>query len=51
MVLATPFVGREASVYLTAGILLGIGLVLWFVNRVIKGKTDDVDAERLVSAE
>ena len=51
VVLATPFVGREASVYVTAGILLGIGLVLWFVNRMIMGKTDDVDAERLVSTE
>lgn len=49
--LATPFVGREGSVYLTAGILLGIGLLLWFVNRAIVGKPDHVDAERLARTE
>jgi amino acid transporter len=47
VVLASPFVGREASVYLTTAILLGIGLVLWVVNRAIVGKPDKVDAERL----
>ena len=35
LVLASPFVGREASVYLTAGILIGIGVLLWFVNRAV----------------
>ncbi len=50
-VLATPLVGREGSVYLTAGILLGIGLLLWFVNRAIVGKPDEVDAERLARTE
>lgn len=37
VVLASPFVGREATVYLTAAVLLGIGVVLWFVNRVLVG--------------
>ena len=47
VVLASPFVGREASVYLTTAVLLGIGLVLWFVNRAIVGKPGEVHAERL----
>jgi amino acid transporter len=51
VVLASPFVGREATVYLTAGILLGIGVLLWFVNRALVGKPDDLDAERLARAE
>ena len=25
----------------------GVGLVLWFVNRAIVGKPDEVDAERI----
>ncbi len=51
VVLATPFVGREGSVYLTAGALLALGLLLWFVNRAIVGKTGEVDAERLARSE
>jgi amino acid transporter len=51
VVLASPVVGREASVYLTAGVLLGIGLLLWFVNRALVGKPDELDAERLARAE
>lgn len=50
VVLASPFVGREGSVYLTAGILLAIGVVLWFVNRAIVGRSPDVDPERLADA-
>lgn len=33
LVLASPVVGRDASVYLRAGVLLAIGVVLWFANR------------------
>ncbi len=51
LVLASPIGGREASVYLTAGVLVGIGVVLWFVNRAIVGKSADIDAERLSRAE
>jgi len=46
VVLASPFVGREGSVYLTAGILLGIGVLLWFVNRAVVGSAADVEEER-----
>ena len=51
VVLATPFVGREGSVYLIAGILLAIGVVLWFVNRAFVGKPGELDAEALARAE
>jgi amino acid transporter len=51
VVLASPFVGREGSVYLTAGILLGIGVLLWLVNRTLVGKPGEVDADRLARAE
>jgi APA family basic amino acid/polyamine antiporter len=50
VVLASPFVGREGTVYLTAAILLGIGVVLWFVNQAFMGKSEDIDVERLVDA-
>jgi amino acid transporter len=51
VVLASPFVGRESSVYLTAGVLLGIGVLLWFVNRAIVGKPGQLDAERMARVE
>jgi len=46
-VLASPFVGREASVYLTAAILLGIGVLLWFANRAFIRKSTETDEEEL----
>jgi APA family basic amino acid/polyamine antiporter len=51
VVLATPVVGRDGSVYAIAGVLIGIGVLLWFVNRAFVGKQDDIDAERLAAAE
>ncbi|MGJ6960430.1 APC family permease [Streptosporangium sp. G11] len=33
-VLALPVTGRSGDVYLRAGVLLAIGVVLWFVNRL-----------------
>jgi amino acid transporter len=47
VVLASPFVGRDGSVYVTAGILVGIGVLLWFVNRAIVGKPAEIEGERL----
>ncbi|MFE3451684.1 APC family permease [Nonomuraea sp. NPDC059194] len=32
IVLASPLTGRPGAVYVTAGVLLGIGLLLWVVN-------------------
>jgi basic amino acid/polyamine antiporter, APA family len=40
-VLATPLGGHDATVYLTAGGLLVVGLLLWLLNRVL---TPDADA-------
>jgi amino acid transporter len=45
--LATPIAGRDPAIYLTAAILLGVGAVLWGINRLVVGKVD-FDAENLV---
>ncbi|MFI0355595.1 APC family permease [Actinomadura sp. 9N407] len=45
--LAMPITGRGAEVYLRAAILLVIGLALWFVNRLIVGRTGSFDPSRL----
>ncbi|MFD0887106.1 APC family permease [Streptosporangium algeriense] len=34
LVLALPITGRGADVYVRAGLLLAVGVVLWFVNRL-----------------
>ncbi|RMI06713.1 APC family permease [Cellulomonas triticagri] len=46
LVLASPLTGREGGVYLRAAVLLGIGVVLYVVNRLVVGKVD-TDAERV----
>ncbi len=38
--LASPLSGRDPSQYLLAGALLVIGVVLWFVNRLVVGRVD-----------
>lgn len=43
LVLASPLTGREGSVYLRAGVLLAIGVVLYLVNRLVAGKVDMAD--------
>ena len=49
--LATPWAGRPAEQYRIAGILLAIGVVLWFVtvlvNRRTGGQTPSFDPEHL----
>ncbi|WP_282947284.1 APC family permease [Cellulomonas endometrii] len=40
LVLASPLTGREGSVYLRALVLLGIGVVLYVVNRVVTGRAE-----------
>ncbi|GLW12377.1 amino acid permease [Microtetraspora sp. NBRC 13810] len=37
LLLALPITGRDGLVYLRAGILLAIGVLLWFVNRLATG--------------
>ena len=43
LVLASPLTGREGSVYLRAGVLLAIGVVLYLVNRMVGGRANGVD--------
>ena len=40
LVLASPITGRDADVYLRAGLLLAVGVVLYVINRLIVGKVD-----------
>jgi APA family basic amino acid/polyamine antiporter len=42
--LALPITGRDASVYIRVGVLVGIGVVLWFVNRLFVRKGREIDA-------
>lgn len=49
LVLASPITGRPGRVYLIAGILVGIGGLLWGINRLVAGKpTTELDPEKLV---
>ena len=49
LVLASPITGRPGRVYMVAGILVGIGALLWGINRLVTGKrVADIDAENLV---
>jgi basic amino acid/polyamine antiporter, APA family len=43
LALASPLTGRESGIYLRAAILLAIGIVIWFVNRLVVGRVDDFD--------
>lgn len=48
LVLASPIVGRAPRVYLVAGILIGIGVALWGLNRLVTGrKITELDPEKL----
>jgi amino acid transporter len=48
LVLASPLTGRAPRVYLVAAILVGIGAVLWGINRLIAGPPDtELDATNL----
>jgi hypothetical protein len=38
---------QEAEIYLRAGILLVVGVLLWVVNYVVAGRTDELDAEAI----
>jgi basic amino acid/polyamine antiporter, APA family len=43
LILTSPLTGRESGIYPRAAILLGIGIVLWFVNPLVIGGVDDFD--------
>ena len=38
--MSTPLSGRDPKLYLYAGGLLAIGVLLWLVNRLIVGKVE-----------
>ena len=44
--LATPLSGRPLQQFAVAGILLGVGAVLWALNRLVVGRVE-VDASKL----
>lgn len=49
LLLASPLSGFDRQVYGVAAILVGVGIVLWFLNRLISGKpTAELDPEKLV---
>ena len=49
LVLASPITGRPGRVYAIAGVLVGVGAVLWVLNRLITGRrVTELDAEKLV---
>ncbi|MBA3395179.1 MAG: APC family permease [Deltaproteobacteria bacterium] len=48
LVLASPLSGRPARVYLIAAALVGLGALLWGINRLITGRRiTEIDAEKL----
>jgi amino acid transporter len=47
LLLASPLTGRAPAVYAVAGVLVGIGVALWFVNRLIIGRhTSQPESDR-----
>ncbi len=44
--LATPLSGTKSQVYVTAGLLLAVGVLLWLVNRAVVGRVE-ADPARL----
>jgi basic amino acid/polyamine antiporter, APA family len=47
VVLASPLTGREGSVYLRAAILLAIGVALWVIDRLVRGRAPEIDEEHI----
>ena len=50
LILASPLTGREASVYLRAAILLAIGVVLWAIDRLVRGRAPEIDEQHIGEA-
>jgi amino acid transporter len=48
LILALPITGRDTAVYVRVGVLVAIGVVLWFVNRLCVGKVSEIDASQIV---
>jgi len=50
LILASPLTGRDADVYLRAGLLLAVGAVLWGIDRLVRGSTPEIDPEEISRA-
>jgi APA family basic amino acid/polyamine antiporter len=48
LILALPITGRDTAVYVRVGVLIAIGVVLWFINRLCIGKVSEIDAGQIV---
>jgi amino acid transporter len=51
LVLILPITGREAAVYTRAGVLIAIGMALWFVNRAFVQKVEETGLPTMTSEE
>jgi APA family basic amino acid/polyamine antiporter len=51
LVLILPITGRAGAVYARAGVLIAIGVALWFVNRLFIQKGAETDLRSMRSAE
>ena len=49
VILALPITGRDPAVYVRVGVLIAIGVVLWFINRLCIGKVREIDATQITS--
>ncbi|MBA3817490.1 MAG: APC family permease [Deltaproteobacteria bacterium] len=48
LVLASPLTGRPGRIYVIAASLVGVGAVLWIINRLVTGRrVTELDAEQL----
>jgi APA family basic amino acid/polyamine antiporter len=45
--LALPITGRDTAVYMRVGVLIAIGIVLCFINRLYVGKVKELDATEI----
>jgi APA family basic amino acid/polyamine antiporter len=48
LILALPITGRDTAVYVRVSVLIAIGVVLWFINRLCIGKVSEIDASQIV---
>jgi APA family basic amino acid/polyamine antiporter len=48
LILALPITGRDTAVYVRVSVLIAIGVVLWFVNRLCIGRVSEIDASQIV---
>ena len=47
LILALPITGRDTAVYMRVGVLIAIGVVLWFINRLYVGKVKEFNATQI----